>query len=188
MQKQRPDGSTRTVTFYVVTYRKIKVNGIWQMEHRYVMEQVLGRPLTSAELVHHKDGDGLNNHPDNLVILSKAEHTALHHTERRALRWSRNYSCCVGCGTTEKRYESLGMCTTCYGAYRYAQDPQRHQEHCKASQERHSTTRKAAAQVYAQTTQIPRHRERMQTDPEYRARHNEYKRQWYLRKKAAQAS
>lgn len=39
-------------------------------EHRYVMQQMLGRPLLPAplETVHHKDGDKQNNHPDNLEL------------------------------------------------------------------------------------------------------------------------
>ena len=41
------------------------------LEHRLVMEQVLGHYLDPDEfLVHHKDGDRGNNHPDNLEVLS----------------------------------------------------------------------------------------------------------------------
>jgi len=38
------------------------------MEHRYVMEQVLGRKLASREIVHHRDGNPQNNSPDNLAL------------------------------------------------------------------------------------------------------------------------
>lgn len=38
------------------------------MEHRIVMADKLGRALTRAETVHHKDGDRLNNSPDNLEL------------------------------------------------------------------------------------------------------------------------
>lgn len=37
-------------------------------EHRLVMAQKLGRPLTNNETVHHKDGDRLNNNLDNLQL------------------------------------------------------------------------------------------------------------------------
>lgn len=38
------------------------------VEHRYAMEQKLGRQLTKGETVHHKDGDRTNNSPENLEL------------------------------------------------------------------------------------------------------------------------
>jgi hypothetical protein len=38
------------------------------MEHRLVMARMLGRPLTTRELVDHMDGDKLNNEPSNLRL------------------------------------------------------------------------------------------------------------------------
>lgn len=47
--------------------------------HRVIAEQKLGRQLRNGEVVHHKDGNILNNHPDNLEILaSQAVHVSLH--------------------------------------------------------------------------------------------------------------
>jgi len=57
------------------TYTKTKGRHI----HRVVMEQMLGRPLTPGEIVHHKDGNKLNNSPENLeLISSQADHTRAH--------------------------------------------------------------------------------------------------------------
>ena len=45
------------------------------MEHRVVMEKVAGRHLRPGEVVHHIDGDRVNNRPDNLELFgSHSEH------------------------------------------------------------------------------------------------------------------
>ena len=50
--------------------------------HRVVAEQKLGRPLAPGEIVHHKDGDKWNNSPDNLDVMTQAEHAFIHCMER----------------------------------------------------------------------------------------------------------
>ena len=66
--------------FYVHGYRVVVMNAddkfasmtqrrkngqktLYCLEHRYVMAQTLGRPLEVWEVVHHKDGNKLNNKP-----------------------------------------------------------------------------------------------------------------------------
>lgn len=47
--------------------------------HRVVAEQILGRPLSLGEVVHHIDGNKRNNSPSNLQVLkNQAEHARLH--------------------------------------------------------------------------------------------------------------
>lgn len=51
----------------------------WQLEHRVVAAEMLGRPLDDEEVVHHLDHDKQNNDPANLyVFVSQSEH-ARHH-------------------------------------------------------------------------------------------------------------
>lgn len=59
-------------------YWYVNVEGTKIAFHRYLMELYLGRKLSSNEVVHHVDGDPLNNDPDNLVLVSRSEHQRLH--------------------------------------------------------------------------------------------------------------
>jgi hypothetical protein len=53
------------------------------LEHRIVMEKVLGRLLTKKEVVHHKDHNKVNNDPDNLMLFPcQAAHVAYEKRER----------------------------------------------------------------------------------------------------------
>jgi hypothetical protein len=54
-------------------YRVITVNGQRYLEHRYVMEQMRGRPLWPDEEVHHKNRIRHDNDPDNLELWSTAQ-------------------------------------------------------------------------------------------------------------------
>ena len=48
------------------------------LEHRVVMEKMIGRLLLPQEVVHHKDKNRGNNHPDNLQLFSEnREHLAM---------------------------------------------------------------------------------------------------------------
>ena len=60
-------------------YRLIRLgSGPQVLEHRYVMEQHLGRKLLTTEIVHHIDGDGLNNNISNLELMSQSDHRIEH--------------------------------------------------------------------------------------------------------------
>ena len=55
------------------------IGGRYIYEHRYLMECKLGRQLVPGEIVHHINGDRLDNSLSNLSLESRARHTAIHH-------------------------------------------------------------------------------------------------------------
>jgi hypothetical protein len=59
-------------------YLKAYINGKIVDVHRYVMEQVIGRPLLHTEHVHHINGDRYDNRPENLQIVTPKEHASFH--------------------------------------------------------------------------------------------------------------
>ncbi len=65
-------------------YRVLYLNGKRVLEHRDLMAKHLGRPLLRSEVVHHKDGNPINNDISNLELVpSQSEHVALHFTRYR---------------------------------------------------------------------------------------------------------
>lgn len=56
-------------------------------EHRYIMECYLGRNLLKTEVVHHKDGNTLNNDITNLEVMSKIEHDKMNTYLNIHRRW-----------------------------------------------------------------------------------------------------
>jgi len=46
--------------------------------HCIIVERILGRSLFSNEVVHHIDGDSLNNNPNNLFVMTRSNHNLCH--------------------------------------------------------------------------------------------------------------
>lgn len=60
-----------------------KVNSNWEhykKEHVVVIEQRLRRPIRNGEVIHHIDGDKLNNDIDNLYITDNKHHHQIHYS------------------------------------------------------------------------------------------------------------
>lgn len=58
-------------------------------DHRYVMEQMLGRRLKQGEDVHHKNHDRTDNRPENLEVIWRSQHGRLHgHPKGVPLSWA----------------------------------------------------------------------------------------------------
>ncbi len=48
------------------------------LEHRAVMAQILGRPLTPGDILHHANGTKDTNRPENLAIAQRSDHSKKH--------------------------------------------------------------------------------------------------------------
>lgn len=65
------------------TFHKGHKGKKYDLQHRIIMSQHLGRELLRTEVVHHLNGDPHDNRVDNLEIITQAEHAKKHDAERK---------------------------------------------------------------------------------------------------------
>ena len=82
-------------------YRRRRVADKKVMEHRFVWEQAYG-PIPDGFLIHHKNGNKLDNRIDNLELYHRGEHTQYHKPQRFA-----------DCHPDKPR-KGNGLCARCY--------------------------------------------------------------------------
>ena len=85
------------------------------LEHRWVMEQTLGRLLLSHEPVHHQNHDKTDNRPENLELLDQHSHGKKHGRPR-----GHRLCSITGCGRSHYAHD---YCATHYERVRKHGDP-----------------------------------------------------------------
>lgn len=88
-------------------------------EHRWLMEEKLGRKLERYEHVHHINGDPLDNRMENLVVLHQNAHLRLHKQQYPDEKECAN---CGGAFTVNPRKRKRNKCCSpkCASAMRTA--------------------------------------------------------------------
>lgn len=115
--KQPPTRSGGGIDGY--GYMRISVDGRRMKEHRLVMERHLGRRLESSEMVHHINGDRVDNRIENLMLLEGQSQHIEEHARTRTY-WARWHERCVECQTIDHPHMAKGFCKPCYNKMRRA--------------------------------------------------------------------
>lgn len=116
-RRKNGDGSLRPDGYKIITESGNRI-----MEHRSLMEKALGRKLTNVEVIHHKDGNRLNNSIENLEVLTNAVHVTMH-LKKRVPENSETHRHCPACNLLlprsdfyKSKYSSDGLrgyCKSC---------------------------------------------------------------------------
>ena len=80
----------------------------YRLKHHLVMEDALGRKLESQEIVHHIDGNKLNNDISNLLLCRNTSHHRSIHNQLEQLAFSMIQAGTIVFDAKEQRYAFLG--------------------------------------------------------------------------------
>lgn len=114
-------------------YKMLLIDGKTISEHRYVMEQHIGRKLQKNEVVHHINHDHRDNRIENLMIMDPTSHAKYHCTLSNHGKWTRDssHSKCKDCGTNERPHYMNGMCERCVERKRLIKRREYNKESCR---------------------------------------------------------
>ena len=80
-------GRKKTDKGYILRYKpdhhRASKNNKYIFEHILIMENYLGRPIGTDEVVHHKNGIKDDNRVENLEVMEFGEHSAMHNRMRK---------------------------------------------------------------------------------------------------------
>lgn len=85
--KTRADGY---ISLYYPKHPNSAKDG-YVLEHRYIMEQHLGRGLRDNEVVHHINGKKNDNRIENMVVMTPSAHMSYHSAQRHNGRRRKTY-------------------------------------------------------------------------------------------------
>lgn len=78
--------------YYTVIFKSGRKKTVY--EHREVVEEMLGRRLRRREVIHHKNGDKLDNSLENLEVTTQSAHAREHASNRKPEMWKLRCSNC----------------------------------------------------------------------------------------------
>lgn len=106
----------------------LSIEGREIREHRWLMEQHLGRPLRRDEHVHHRNHDKTDNRLENLELKPGRVHVQEHwqegHYEPRVQRQTKPEAACSSCGWFG-RLRAKCLCRPCYHKDYYQRHPEK---------------------------------------------------------------
>jgi hypothetical protein len=66
-------------------YKRYKNSG--KSVHRHVASRMVGGKIWKGKVVHHKDGNKLNNRRSNIQVMDRSNHSKLHANKRKKKGW-----------------------------------------------------------------------------------------------------